>query len=159
MSSSGSGTIIGWTVEARYVCDGAVVIGGQIFDGKWRHVNFQEAVIGVPRGAVYHLPWLSLADCYSYEAAQALRWWFYADREKARGMGTLGLETRLTRHKITYSYDVKADGAGHIADEENSRYVNSEELETADTTTPEPTDDTAAIQPALDKGTHELDDG
>ncbi len=129
MNSAGSGTIIGWTVEARYVCDGAVLIGKQLFDGKWRHVDFQTSAIGVPIGPPYHAPWLALTGCYSYEAAQSLRWWFYANREASRGMGTLGLETRLARHEIKYSYDVKADGAGHIADEQNCRYVNSEDLE------------------------------
>ena len=133
MSSSGSGEIIGWKVEARYVCDGAVVINEQIFDGKWRHVSFQKAPMGVSIGPLYHAPWLSLTGCYSYEAAQALRWWFYANRERG-GMGMLCLETRLVRHRIVYSYDVKEDGAGHVADEKNCRYVDVEELAPADIT-------------------------
>lgn len=127
MSESGSGTIIGWTVEARYVCDGAKIINGQMFDDKWRQVSFHNSNTGVPRGASYQNPWLTLTGRYSYEAAQALRWWFYA-ANNGGGMGMLCLETRLVRHKISYSYDVEQNGAGHIADEANCRYVNSEEL-------------------------------
>lgn len=139
---SGSGTIIGWTVEARYVCDGAIIVGGQTFDQKWRRVHFPEGRFGVPRGAIFQEPWLKLTGRYSYEAAQALRWWLYVEREKRDGMGTLCLETRLVRHKISFEFDVKPDGAGHVADESNYRNVNSEKLADPETASdPEPADD------------------
>lgn len=128
MNEAGSGTVVGWTVEARYVCDGAKIINGQVFDHKWRRVNFEKSSVGVPRGAIYQEPWLTLTNQYGYEAAQSLRWWFYTARERSGMIGTLCLETRLARHKISYSYNVEREGADHVANEENCRYVNNQEL-------------------------------
>lgn len=131
MSESGSGEVIGWTVEARHVCDGPKMVGRQNFDGKWRQVVFTPNESGVPidtnfGGMRLYETWYKLTGRFSYEAAQALRWWFLTHA------GTLCMETRLVRYKITYQYNVEPDGAGHITNEENTRWVRREDLPPAD---------------------------
>jgi hypothetical protein len=122
----GSGTDSGWSVEARYAYYEPKVINGMMLDDRWRTVHFNDtSPIGVPRGPRYHSPWLAHCGLYSYQSAQALRWWFIAQAE-AELLGSLCLETRLVKHKITYSYHHTAETAHEVIggdDRSNTRPV------------------------------------
>ena len=102
---SGSGSLPLYTVEARYASQEPRVLCGQVFDNRWREIQFQKSsTTGVPSNT-----WpLDYPGYYSFEAAQALRWWFIA-QAGASGEGNWCLETRLVRHKAKYSYEVKAE--------------------------------------------------
>lgn len=101
---SGSGSIDVYTVEARYAYHDPKVLCGQLFDNRWREVQFQQSPIGVPSKT-----WpLDYPGYYSFDAAQALRWWFIA-QAGASGEGNWCLETRLVRHRAKYSYEFKAE--------------------------------------------------
>lgn len=39
----------------------------------------------------------------NYQAAQALRWWFLANLEATQKYSGFGVETRLVKHRVTYS--------------------------------------------------------
>lgn len=100
--SSCSGTIPGYYVEAMTTYPEPQTFGGQIFSGKWKRVHFNDTVAGVPKAAQFQLPIMILADCYSYEAAQALRWWFHA--EAAPGFC---LQSRIVKCEIKYSVETE----------------------------------------------------
>ncbi len=101
---SGSGTDSGYTVEARYASHRPEMICGQMLDNRWSTLRFDKAPIGVPSQT-----WpVSVPGYLSFEAAQALRWWFIA-QARADYRGMFCLETRLVRHKIKYSYEVAAE--------------------------------------------------
>ena len=104
---SGSGTIHGYRVEARYNYSQPKSFGGQILDREWRLLHFAEGTpIGVPVGSSHELPMLRQSYCYSYQGAQALRWWFHANVETEL-LGGLCLETRIVRYEIQYSHTAK----------------------------------------------------
>lgn len=102
---SGSGTIHGYSVEARYASHSPLVLGDLILDERWRHVSFPKGHPGVPIGPSYHASFLSRCGLMSYPAAQALRWWLHAEGD-ASSIGCLCLETRIVKHKVRYSYGV-----------------------------------------------------
>lgn len=99
--SSGNGTLVGYSVEARSTFTSPTSINGQLFDERWAHVRFNDnSPIGVPRGPIWSIQWLAICGLYDYPAAQALRWWFHASAEH-----NLCIETRIVKHNIKYSYD------------------------------------------------------
>lgn len=103
----GQGTETAYTVEARSMFNEPQVFGGQIFDQRWKRIQFAKSpAFGVPVGNAMMADKLGL---YSYEAAQALRWWFHADaRQNFTG---ICLESRIVAHKVAYSYSVEAVSA------------------------------------------------
>lgn len=105
-SSSGNGTDTGYTVEARFNYVEAEEICGQIFDNRWRTVIFKESEIGVPMASPLRKKLLE-HRLLSLSSAQALRWWFIALYECQNGQSWC-LETRLIKHKITYSHKIEA---------------------------------------------------
>lgn len=100
---TGSGTTNVYTVEARYNYHEPTTLCGQQFDNRWREVQFERSTIGVPSNT---FP-LDLSGFYSFNAAQALRYWFLA--QATMSAGAFCIETRLVRHKAKYSYEVKAE--------------------------------------------------
>jgi hypothetical protein len=110
-AGSCSGTDYGWSVEARYVYPGVLTAGQQVIDNRWQRINFPETppgLPGVPTGGVMHRQ-SAVAGYLSYQAAQALRWWFIADVKKDMGAGCL--ETRLVKHEVAYTVKIKAVSA------------------------------------------------
>jgi hypothetical protein len=98
------GTETGYTVEARNNYPLPETIGRLLLDNRWQRVNFPRSDTGVPQCVDYqrHVKMLGLL---SLEAAQALRWWLHAD---ARNESKYCVETRIVRHKISYSYKIEA---------------------------------------------------
>ena len=97
--SSGSGTMRGYSVEARSMYTRPERINGQLFDERWEEIAaVSRSDTGVPRDPIYE-PWLSLLNLHSFEAAQALRWWFHAASPRA-----YFLETRIVEHEVRYEY-------------------------------------------------------
>lgn len=106
---SHSGTEVGFTVEARYNFHTPIKIGEQIFDKEWRRFRTQESSefgVPFPRGRQR----LARHNLYGYAQAQAIRWWLHAAVD-AEGMASLCLETRIVKHKITFSEKLEAVSA------------------------------------------------
>lgn len=94
-TSNGSGH--GYHVEARLSHGKPRAVGRNMLDGEWRQVDFDETLPGFGVPAYDRLD----VGCFifyllSYEAAQALRWWFAAH-------AGYGVETRLVKHRIEYA--------------------------------------------------------
>lgn len=110
--SSGNGSENAYSVQARMAYHEPKEICGQLLDTRWRTIYFQQSPIGVPTQS-RHCPWQgSLPGMMTYQAAEALRWWFLANA--AHTYDHFCVETRLVKHKITYSYEEVAVAAGNI---------------------------------------------
>ena len=101
--SSGSGTEIGYTVEARENASTFIQINGQTFDKQWREVNFKE--LGIPQCAAFRKQTLK-HGLLGYATAQTLRWWLHAQSEAEHGIA-LCFETRIVSHRISYSHKIE----------------------------------------------------
>ena len=112
-TSTQNGTNIGYRVEAR-AKDRPVIFQGVVFDKEWRSVAFKSAPpgFGVPaRDGLDHAN--AMFGLYSYEAAQALRWWALANDIFARYQ----VETRLMRYRAEYKAECFQEGpAGEDGD-------------------------------------------
>ena len=107
-SESASGSRQAYRVEARYSYFEPMTFGDRVFDKEWREITFPESAMGgVPPGARWDLPELMSFRCYSYQAAQALRWWFHAELEAHKFGGGLCMETRIVKYEITYTRECK----------------------------------------------------
>ena len=102
---SGSGTTHGFSVEARFNSGlGIKEICGIQLTSQWKTLTFAKVdppIPGVPNGSILHY-FPRYFDLLTYEAAQAMRWWFHAEAEHQM-LGGLCIETRLVKHKVTYS--------------------------------------------------------
>jgi hypothetical protein len=74
---SGSGTAIGYSVEARHTARDHAVIGGIVYTDKWKRVHPDKTAFGVPSHSSFDR-WLEQCSLMNYQAAQAIRWWFHA---------------------------------------------------------------------------------
>src|SRR5690606_9220355 len=85
--------------------------GSQLFDQRWKRVKFDTIPlpVGVPSGPPSLSGLRDKLGLYSYQAAQALRWWFHANA--AASWNDLCLETRLVKHRVKYSYECEAISA------------------------------------------------
>lgn len=108
--SSGSGTEIAYSVQARLAYHQPRQVCGHLLDLRWTTLYFEKSPIGVPVRAGS----MARGHCglLSYQAAQALRWWFLAQAELE--FSCLCLETRLVEHRVEYSYSATAARAGAI---------------------------------------------
>jgi hypothetical protein len=118
---NGSGTTIGYSVEARSTAKPTLVLGNMIGE-KWTRVSFSRGEKGVPiPGCWDGSGQLEKLGLFSYESAQAMRWWFLAAAEDSFVNDAIpiripmpspwGLETRLVRHEVKYQYTVTAVSA------------------------------------------------
>jgi hypothetical protein len=113
--SNGSGTLSGYSIEARSVFSRPQSVGDQIFDERWTTVHFAEhPIIGVPRGTPWNARWLDVCGLYDYAAAQALRWWFHANSAHM-----LCIETRIVKHEVTYTYSATRQSEHDIVNAED----------------------------------------
>jgi len=106
-SQSGTG-LDGYSVMARYNYHAPTEIAGQMFDNRWRTVNFAETRVGVPTGPSWNRAQYHACHVIGYSAAQALRWWLHAIADSAPEMIGLCLETKIISHEIKYSYECVA---------------------------------------------------
>lgn len=119
---NGSGTTIGYSVEARSTSHPTFILGNMIGD-KWTRLSFSRGEKGVPiPGCWDGSGQLEKLGLFSYESAQALRWWFLsaAENDFVNAAATpyapirlpiprpWSLETRLVRHEVKYQYTVTA---------------------------------------------------
>jgi hypothetical protein len=93
-----SGTISGYTVEMRYNSNKPIKVGDLVIDNRWQEYYPTKSLIGVP----VHKTALHETGTFSFEAAQAIRWWLYAELEWELTISCF--ETRIVEHKITYTY-------------------------------------------------------
>lgn len=94
----------GYYVEARFPYR-PVTFAGVALGDKWTRLHFHDgSAVGVPIGASFEEPILKMVGLLSYPAAQALRWWFHATANLEGG--AFGLETRIVKCAISYSYEV-----------------------------------------------------
>lgn len=105
--SSHHGTEMAWEVEARCATSHPRAFGSLLLGDKWSAVPFEEAAGGVPNGGLFFQG--NELGLLTYEAAQALRWWFLASL-RVKHESYL-VETRLVQHKITYSKTAEAIAA------------------------------------------------
>lgn len=95
-----SGTQYGFSVEARYNYPEPQECCGKIFDNRWSEIPTVESKVGVPEPRNDF--GLMATGLYTYEQAQALRWWFISI---ATFDHYFCWETRLVKHKVEYSYE------------------------------------------------------
>lgn len=99
----GHGTTPGYQVQARYIGE-PKILGGVMLSKEWKTLWFPNSPVGVPTHSGPHDWYLPAAECMSYEAAQALRWWFLSVCA-ADILGSMCIETRLLAYRIKYSYE------------------------------------------------------
>jgi hypothetical protein len=107
----GTPCLYGYSVEARF---GGYTNGRSrrvnddfILTTTWQKIPFETGAVGVPAqnwGLDRHLAVIGLM---SYDAAQALRWWFLASLNTDY-RGSLCVETRLVQHKVRVSWEATA---------------------------------------------------
>jgi hypothetical protein len=111
---SRSGTQTVWSVQVR--CPGHLppfVIGDHAFDNQWRALPLYEAFpgAGVPMASKYDVA--PLMGFMTYQAAQALRWWFLATQAAAHK--EYRFETRLVKHELRYQISTKPIAACELS--------------------------------------------
>lgn len=123
---SGSGTTIGYSVEARSTGQ-PTFINGNMIGEKWTRLEFPRGEKGVPVPGCYDgSGQLAKLGLFSYPSAQAIRWWFQAVAEndfldtatpiRIPMPRPWSIETRLVRHEIKYQYTVTATSAHEMID-------------------------------------------
>lgn len=121
---SGSGTTIGYSVEARSTGQ-PTFINGNMIGEKWTRLEFPRGEKGVPIPGCYDgSGQLAKLGLFSYPSAQAIRWWFQAAAEndfldeaklvRIPMPRPWSIETRLVRHEIKYQYTVTATSAHEL---------------------------------------------
>lgn len=109
--TSGSGSGRGYLPQARYVNDGdGLAINDWALGPKWKTIPFEKILppgVGIPTRTPCH-GHIPHSNLLSYEAAQAIRWWFLAFLEAHMVTGSLCVETRLVKHDCQYSFSETA---------------------------------------------------
>ncbi len=105
-AGSSTATTRGYMVFARHTSDHPVKLGDQIFDNRWRRVNFKEGEFGVPIACAYNMPDFAKHGLLGYSAAQALRWWFQASADVH--FDGMCLETKLVEHELITTHECNA---------------------------------------------------
>lgn len=122
-SQSGTG-LKGYSVMARHNYHDPLKIAGQIFDNRWRTVNFVESNVGVPSGPLMYQAQYQACQVVGYSAAQALRWWLHAIADSGLLMGGLCLETKIINHEIKYSYECVAVSESDVVGEDHASHMH-----------------------------------
>lgn len=108
--SSGSGVELAFTVEGRYIHRTPVEVGGQLYDGRWREVKYQQSTTGIARCPPSHRH-TAEHGLLGYAAAEALRWSLLATVEASDDVVVDYFETRIIAHRISYSHTIETTGA------------------------------------------------
>lgn len=109
--SNHNGTEHAYTIEARSMFNEPQVFGKQIFDQRWKRVQFDQVAppFGVPAG---HSMVADRLGLHSYPAAQALRWWFHANAHAT--FSGICLESRIVKHAVSYTFSEEAVSAHEV---------------------------------------------
>lgn len=116
--SRGSGSDTLYSIQARMATYEPQLVCGHLLDLRWTTLHFPSAPIGVPQHRPFQFGAM-MTGLMSYQAAQALRWWFHAEADK-ESCG-LCLETRLIEHRVRYEYSSEAVRAVCLIGGDNSR--------------------------------------
>lgn len=119
MNGSQSGTY--YRVEARTSNGEPVTVGKQTFVGKWKPIHFERSHIGVKSCPLSDLP--ASYGYFDYTAAKALQIWFINDTSIS------SLETRVTSHFFTMSYEFKDIGREDSLDWSNVKFKEAQQTE------------------------------
>lgn len=106
--SVGRGNITsqGWSVEARAVGK-PMQVGEYLLGERWQKIDFPRSVnIGVPIGSRHEQARLAERGLLAYASAEALRWWLTAIAHIEHPF--VSLETRLVKHEIKESHEVRS---------------------------------------------------
>lgn len=102
-AESGSGTDYGYKLEARFNYHTPKRIGDLILDNRWREVPWFHAKHGIPRPN-----YLGRAETYgrllTRNEAEAHRWVLACVMDADKIGGSICLETRLVKVRVTYDY-------------------------------------------------------
>lgn len=100
-----SGTVYGYSVQARYNYDLPQIVNSHNLDKKWRTLRFEETPvgIGVPQDSK---SMICYAGYLSYQQAESLRWWFHANAEIENN--NFCLETKIVKHSIKFEIITEA---------------------------------------------------
>jgi hypothetical protein len=123
---NGSGTSVGYSIEARSLSKPTYILGNMIGE-KWTRLEFPRGEKGVPiPGCWDGSGQMNKLGLFSYQSAQAIRWWFIAAAEDEHVTAATpiripmpcpwSIETRLVRHEIKYQYTVTAVSACDFVD-------------------------------------------
>lgn len=124
--SKGSGSSNCYRVEARCsVGCGPKIIGGdnewtgglKLTDTEWTPISFPKSDIGVPASPFPHEQYAQ-HGYLSYQAAQALRWWWIANQG-----GLNFVSTRLVKYEFNYNYEANPIEACCVIDSEQREDV------------------------------------
>lgn len=124
---SGSGTTVGYSVEVRSRSQPTFIDGNMIGE-KWTRLEFPRGEKGVPVPGCYDSSGqMAKLGLFSYQSAQAIRWWFQAAAEndfiddatpiRIPMPRPWAIETRLVRHEIKYQYTVTATSAHEVLED------------------------------------------
>ena len=105
--TNGESTIIGYRPEVRSSYSRPVMASGQIVDAVWRPIEYtrNQTLIGIPQG--YFDAKLTEHGLLGLAQAEAIRWWFIASAEAEGPTGSMCLETRLQKYKLTITHKVE----------------------------------------------------
>jgi len=80
---------------------------GQIVDAVWRPIEYtrNQTLIGIPQG--YFDAKLTEHGLLGHAQAEAIRWWFIASADAEKSTGSMCLETRLQKYKLTITHKVE----------------------------------------------------
>ena len=119
--SSGSRTMIGYTVEVRTSYHMPTIHNGVAVDREWRQLQFQRGKDGVPAG--YFDAHLNERDLFGFTQANALRWLWLAHANAESVTGSTCIETRLVEHRLIETHNTERlepqealDARGHHID-------------------------------------------
>lgn len=116
---SGSGSTLGYSVEARSTFSRPQPFGEIVLDERWLRIYFPKGPIGVPAENRFTSTGLRECSLLPYASAEALRWWFLAEIEK--GIGGMCVETRIVQHQVKYQYSEEIVGRDEVVDAEYRR--------------------------------------
>jgi hypothetical protein len=105
---SGRGTDHGYGFEVRVNLHEPVRIGELLLDNRWKRIYTEARFdgFGVP-APKYRCTAQQIANLLTRTEAEAHRWYFVAMAEAQDGyQGSLGLETRIVKYKVVYSFEV-----------------------------------------------------
>ncbi|MFA7238970.1 MAG: hypothetical protein WC091_02585 [Sulfuricellaceae bacterium] len=102
-----AGNDLRYVVEVRFNSYKPTAFGGDVFDNRWQRLNFKKGQGGVPTKARYEA-WGDIFGLMTYEAANALRFWFLAEIQSTEECSHWCWETRLVPVMVTYSVSTES---------------------------------------------------
>lgn len=121
-TSKGTSSGNGYKVEARYNCGRPQMVCGRILNKEWVTIHFQEGeAVGIPVDFGYgeHGVAMKSKGLLTYQASEALRWWFHASARVEHN--DICLETRIVKYEVKTTHSIRAISSHKNIGEEDSR--------------------------------------